>query len=140
VSGARARHPPRRSLSYLGVGLVALAAVGLVLARGAVPVLAALAVLFVGGGLVRAGASATARAPVTGEGGSAPVVARRGRPGPALWAASGALAAGVLVSYWLLRADAAHGGHQTWPIYSFAGFALAGAVVWPVLTAKLRKR
>ncbi len=70
MSGARARHPPRRSLSYLGVGLVALAAVGLVLARGAVPVLTALAVLFVGGGLVRAGASATARAPVTGEGGS----------------------------------------------------------------------
>lgn len=138
MNGARAGHPPRRSLAYLGVGMVALAAVGLVLARGAIPVLAALAVLFAGGRLVRAGASATPRAPGGGPG--ALSFLRRLRANRALWIAGALLAAGTAASYWLVSDDQAHGGHAVWPLYLFAGFALAGAVVWSILGTSLMQR
>lgn len=40
-------------------------------------------------------------------------------------------------SYWLLDLDAVHGGHAVWPLYLFAGVALACAGVWGYISSRL---
>ncbi len=62
---------------------------------------------------------------------------RASRP---LWIASALLAVGTAASYWLISQNQATGGHSVWPLYVFAGFALAGAVVWSILGTSLMQR
>lgn len=58
-------------------------------------------------------------------------------PGRVVWL----LGLGVLVlaglSFWLLYVDALHGGHAIWPIYVFAGVALACVGIWGYIASKL---
>jgi len=41
------------------------------------------------------------------------------------------------VSYLLMYIDALHGGHTVWPVYLFAGVAIACAGVWGYIASKL---
>jgi hypothetical protein len=57
--------------------------------------------------------------------------------GPTTWFIGLALLLLAGFSYWLLHIDAAHGRHAVWPVYVFAGVALACAGVWGYIGSKL---
>ena len=59
------------------------------------------------------------------------------RPGRIMWFVGIGLLPLAGFSFWLLHIDALHGGHPTWPVYVFAGVALACAGVWSYIIAKL---
>ena len=61
-------------------------------------------------------------------------------PGLAAWLLSALAFLAVLISYWLVRIDAANGGHQGWPAYAFAGSALFAAVIWGYVFTRLVNR
>jgi hypothetical protein len=58
-------------------------------------------------------------------------------PGRLLWIVSLALVPLLGASGYLLRIDAANGGHEAWPADVFAGVVLACASVWGCLVAKI---
>lgn len=53
-----------------------------------------------------------------------------------MWLMGVVLLAPVGISYFLLLEDAAHGGHQGWPVYLFAGTGLACVLFWSCLLTK----
>jgi hypothetical protein len=62
------------------------------------------------------------------------------RPGALAWALSAACVIAIGLSYVCMRKDALAGGHEAWPAYAFAASAVAAAVVWGYVVAKLVKR
>lgn len=58
-------------------------------------------------------------------------------PGLLLWIVSLALVPLLGASGLLLHIDAVNGGHEAWPVDIFAGVALACAIVWGYLVAKI---
>lgn len=61
-----------------------------------------------------------------------------GKPSHAMWFIGIALLVLAGISLLLMGIDARHGGHSGWPVYLFAGVALACAGVWSAIIAKLR--
>ncbi len=59
-------------------------------------------------------------------------------PNRSLWVASAALLLAGVVAFLCLLNDAAHGYHQVWPVYFFAGVACVCIVVWSYLAASTR--
>ena len=58
-------------------------------------------------------------------------------PGRLLWIVSLAAVALLGASGFLLHIDAVNGGHEAWPVDIFAGVALACAIVWGYLAARI---
>jgi hypothetical protein len=56
-------------------------------------------------------------------------------PGSWLWFVSLALVPVLGAAFFLMHIDFANGGHVAWPVYLFAGVALACAIVWSYLAA-----
>jgi hypothetical protein len=56
-------------------------------------------------------------------------------PGRWLWFVSLALVPVLGAAFFLMHIDFANGGHEAWPVYLFAGIALACAIVWSYLAA-----
>ena len=59
-------------------------------------------------------------------------------PNRSLWFASAASLLAGVVAFLCLMNDAAHGYHQVWPVYFFAGVACICIVVWSHLVASTR--
>jgi FtsH-binding integral membrane protein len=56
-------------------------------------------------------------------------------PGRWLWIVSLVLVPLLGAAFFLMHIDFANGGHQAWPVYVFAGVALACCIVWSYLAA-----
>ena len=52
-----------------------------------------------------------------------------------LWFVSLALIPVLGAAFFLMHIDFAKGGHEAWPVYLFAGVALACAIIWSYLAA-----
>jgi hypothetical protein len=65
-----------------------------------------------------------------------PVIREKG-PGRLAWTIGIALVPAAGMSYLYLYNDAIHGYHEALPVYVFAGVALACAIVWAYLVAKM---
>jgi hypothetical protein len=59
------------------------------------------------------------------------------RPGYLVWIVGFALLLLAGVSYLLMYIDALHEGHTVWPVYLFAGVAIACAGAWGYIASKL---
>ena len=69
---------------------------------------------------------------------ASPVPAIRGKgSGRLAWTIAIALVPAAGMSYLYLHNDAIHGYHEALPVYVFAGVALACAIVWAYLVAKM---
>jgi hypothetical protein len=141
------RHGARRwrpAVIVLGLGLLALATLAMIERPSSVLAkVFAMAATLAAFGLARSRAPHPSKPPREREpGGGAGGLPRlrRLRANRALWIASATLAVGTATSYWLMVQDQASGGHSVWPLYVFAGFALAGAVVWSILGTSLMQR
>jgi len=58
-------------------------------------------------------------------------------PGRWLWFVSLALVPVLGAAFFLMRIDFANGGHEAWPVYLCGGSALACAIVWSYLGARI---
>jgi hypothetical protein len=56
-------------------------------------------------------------------------------PRTLLWSVSVALIPVLGAAFLLMHVDFANGGHEAWPVYLFAGVALACAIIWSYLAA-----
>ena len=54
-----------------------------------------------------------------------------------LWIVSLVLVPLLGAAFFLMHIDFANGGHEAWPVYVFAGVALACAIVWSYLGARI---
>lgn len=87
-------------------------------------------------GLVRRSNSVVQRA--RGQAGTvwAPAKADR-RVGPLVWALTGGSLVACVAFYFAMYVDQAHGGKEVWPVYAFAGAAIALAVTSGYIAMKL---